>query len=90
MPIDPEVAAEVAAIKSKILKMETDLAGISGAASADIKKEIRELRAELAELVKTKPKGKHAEDPGEDPNAEPRAPADDDRDPVADLIDGKD
>jgi hypothetical protein len=80
MPIDPDVAAEITALKQKILKMESDAAKLSDAASADIRKEIHDLRAELAELTKTK--GKHKTD---DP-----PPPDPETDPVADLLDGKD
>lgn len=76
MPIDPEVAAEISALKNKLLKLETDLTGLSGKELAEAKKEIASLRADISDLIKIKnepPAPKKKDDPvndEEDPLAE--------------------
>lgn len=54
MAIDPEVGAEITAIKNKLLKLETDLTGLSGKEWSEAKKEISSLRSDLSDLLKIK------------------------------------
>lgn len=70
MPIDPEVAAEIAAIKDKILKLESNLSGATGKEWAEGKKELAEMRTILNELM-----GKKKDTPPPDPK-EPKSEAD--------------
>lgn len=73
MPIDPEVSAEISAIKNKLLKLETDLTGLSGKEFSETKKEMASLRSELSKLLDIK--------------REPPPPAKkDDPDPVGDPL----
>ncbi len=80
MPIDPEVAAEIKELKNKLLKLETDLTGLSGKDLAEAKKEITSLRTDLSELLKLK----------KDPPAPPideKKDEESDEDPVGAFID---
>lgn len=79
MPIDPEIAAEITAIKNKLLKLETDLTGLSGKDYSEQKKEIAALRADLQSLLAIK------KDPP--PPSKKDDDSDDDEDPVGAFID---
>jgi len=83
MPIDPEVQAEIAAIKKALLKAETDLSSLTGSEKTALRKEIDDMKATLADVlgklsIKPTPAPVPATKPGEPVS-----------DPVADFLDGK-
>ena len=54
MPIDPEVNAEITALKNKLLKIESDMASLTGKDLAEAQKQISSISSQLAELLKVK------------------------------------
>lgn len=78
MPIDPEVSAEISAIKNKLLKLETDLTGLSGKEFTEAKKEMASLRSDLSKLLEIK------KDPPPPPGKKDDSAAD--SDPLGDFI----